>query len=334
MEEKAGEWFARREFGLSPAEQAEFDCWVSLDPRHATLMREFDETWSRMASAPGGETAPSLPCRPRRAWWLGGLAAAVTLMLAGMAAWQWPAVEPTAEAAQRFITTVGELRQVSLPDGSTLQLNTDSVVDVAFLQRERRLTLAQGEARFEVERDTTRPFLVAVGGIEIRALGTAFDIRRRADSVSVLLTAGRVQVRNGNGSSPPIVLDPGQRLTVSIAPSGEATGAFTITTLNTEELRRLAGWRNRSLEFVAQPLREMVAEFNRYNRHQLIIADEQLAGQRFGGGFAPGDYAALVQMLETYFGVLAERRGDETMLRLASPAVGRTDRGTADGRTP
>jgi transmembrane sensor len=64
------------------------------------------------------------------------------------------------------------------------------------------------------------------------------------------------------------------------------------------------------LKFEAVPLSEIVAEFNRYNRHQLVITDPDLAKQKFGGTFRPDGYNTLVHLLEQSFDVVADRHGD------------------------
>jgi transmembrane sensor len=74
-------------------------------------------------------------------------------------------------------------------------------------------------------------------------------------------------------------------------------------------------WQKRRLKFAATPLGEVVAEFNRYNSHQLVIADPALAAEPFGGAFAPNGHEALVELLQQSFGVVAERRASQTILR-------------------
>jgi len=85
------------------------------------------------------------------------------------------------------------------------------------------------------------------------------------------------------------------------------------------DLARVLAWQERRLEFVAAPLAEIVAELNRYNRTQLVVADAALAAQRFGGSFRADQPETLVRLLETRFGLRAERRGDETILRAGEP---------------
>jgi transmembrane sensor len=85
------------------------------------------------------------------------------------------------------------------------------------------------------------------------------------------------------------------------------------------EIRQTLAWQTRRLDFDATPLGEIVTEINRYNRHQIIVADPRLNERRFGGSFPATDYETFVRMLTADFAVVAERRGDETWLRLKGP---------------
>jgi transmembrane sensor len=83
---------------------------------------------------------------------------------------------------------------VTLPDGSVLQLNTDSVVETAYSPTERRVRLKKGEAFFSVAKNPQRPFWVDVGAVSVRAVGTAFNVRFRPEAVEVLVKEGKVSV--------------------------------------------------------------------------------------------------------------------------------------------
>ena len=85
------------------------------------------------------------------------------------------------------------------------------------------------------------------------------------------------------------------------------------------EVRQALAWQARRLDFDATPLSAIVAEFNRYNRHKLVVADPQLEAERFGGSFPAGDYLTFVRILEVNFGVVAETKGGETVLRRKVP---------------
>jgi transmembrane sensor len=93
----------------------------------------------------------------------------------------------------------------------------------------------------------------------------------------------------------------------------------TASALSDRDVAEALAWQRRRLEYVDAPLSEIIADFNRYNQHRLIIADPALASSRFGGAFPAGDYDSLLQLLEKSFGVQVERRDRETVLRLPLP---------------
>jgi transmembrane sensor len=93
-------------------------------------------------------------------------------------------------------TGVGEFQKLALPDGSVVDLNTDSKVDVTFTPSERRVQLAHGEAHFSVAKDPARLFVVEAHGVAVVAVGTAFAVRLRSESVEVLVCEGRVRVND------------------------------------------------------------------------------------------------------------------------------------------
>ena len=96
--------------------------------------------------------------------------------------------------AGRESTQVGEVRRLTLDDGSALALNTSSVLQVKFAADERRIVLRQGEASFQVAHDEDRPFVVQAGDVSVRAVGTAFSVRMRQQELEVVVTEGVVEV--------------------------------------------------------------------------------------------------------------------------------------------
>jgi transmembrane sensor len=239
---------------------------------------------------------------------------------------QWsPPVRPAPDYSVAAATDIGAMRKLNLPDGSSVQLNTDSAVVVRLTETERRVRLVRGEAHFQVAKNPARPFIVSAGAIAVRAVGTAFDVRLQPGAVEVLVTEGRVRVNHAaNGASllataAPTSDEPllvaGQR---AVVPTPVTTGACaTVVALDPAEIGQVTSWQSGRLEFVATPLASIVDEFNRYNRHKLVIADPGLAARRFGGSFSVGDHEELVRVLEAEFGVVAERGATATKLRLA-----------------
>lgn len=337
VESAAADWMVRVDQGLTAGEEQEFARWLAVDPRHARVFHALEATWNLMGHAAAASTSrPREPAPGRREprWRPITLAAAATLV-AGLFWWSQPpgVMRNHADAfALSASTDVGVLRELALPDGSAVQLNTDSEISVQFSAAERRVRLLRGEAHFAIARNPSRPFFVSASGVEVRAVGTAFNVRVRPTAVEVLVTEGKVRVDDPSGDSllhpaasatyspragaSPPVLTAGEKAIVEITPAARPAAA-PIATVPPQTIKQALAWRDRRLDFESTPLAEIVAEMNRYNRHKLVIADPRLAQERFGGSFPANDSEPLVRLLEGNFGVTAERRASETLLRLA-----------------
>jgi transmembrane sensor len=110
-------------------------------------------------------------------------------------------------------------------------------------------------------------------------------------------------------------MNPGDKAVIAVK-AAAAPAAAAMAVLSTREIEAALAWQKRSLDYADAPLAEIVADFNRYNQHRLVIVDPALAKRRFGGTFPAGDYRSLVHVLEETFDVVAERRERETILRL------------------
>ena len=196
--DEAARWLARRDRGLTPAEQDAYVQWLTADPRHAEILAQHAAAFERMMQLyhwQPGQSADANPdlFAPRRTlpWrrWSLSLAAAAALVLGGALLWREasPAVSP--EHPKSYLR-VNE-RQ-ALPDGSVVELKDGSRIVVEFSAVERRVQLT-GEAHFQVAKNST-PFVVVAGGVALKAVGTAFNVRLDAEAVDVLVTEGRVAV--------------------------------------------------------------------------------------------------------------------------------------------
>ena len=337
LEQAALDWFARCQRGLSAEEESQFEAWLTADRAHADLFNELAGTWQMLGHAAPASTdaletsgaKASVASRPKRsaAWrrWVLPVAAAAAVALAYFGYWR------PQHFASGAATEIGALRTLRLPDGSVVKLNTNSEIAVGFSPAERRIELLRGEASFAVAKNPARPFIVTAGGVAVRAVGTAFNVRLDPRSVEVLVLEGRVKVddtASGQSllaaaegtSAADAVLMPGQRAVVELAPpvpQRPAPSAAIVTALAAGEVQRRNAWQNRRLEFESAPLREIVAEFNRFSRHKLVIADATLGEQRFGGSFNADDSDGLVRMLRENFGVTVEQMDGVTVLRAA-----------------
>jgi len=324
IEAVAAVWLSLRDRGMSSAETTEFMRWLQQDPAHAAAFADLESAWrdvGRLAvvrsdadSPPDRDLlAPRPRPRRRRGPFVAALAAAAAVAVGIFIGHEATITRATA------VTTVGSFQKIDLPDGSVVQLNTDSALDFEFSGKTRQVRLRRGEAHFEVAKDPSRPFFVSAGGISVRAIGTAFNIRLRGADVEVLVTEGRIGVRSAESkkkreepaAAAALELSAGE---ITLVPQAQVAAAK-VTEIAAPQVRRTLAWQERRIEFDAMPLASVVAEFNRYNRCRLVISDRTLAAKPFTGVFRADEYQTFVRILETTFGVRAERRPDEIRLQ-------------------
>src|SRR6202040_1387699 len=128
---------------------------------------------------------------------LGGAAAAVCIAAAIVVGWMAWSHQGTS-----YRTAIGGIAAISMKDGSTVTLNTNSEIRVALNETERRVDLERGEAFFEVAKDHNRPFIVRVGDQRVIAVGTKFSVRREPNHVRVVVTEGRVRLEHSEPQHP------------------------------------------------------------------------------------------------------------------------------------
>ncbi len=322
IEAAAGAWLARRDRGLTAAEQDAYLQWLRDDPRHAAALARLEKTWGaldvlaewRPAHSP--RPNPDLLARPRwwRRWGIPSLAlAAAVVVVTGIF---WRQTKPAAGTAPapiaRGVRVIPQPERFTLDDGSLVDLNHGGKIETAFIAAERRVRLVRGEAHFTVAKNSARPFVVDAGAVAVRAIGTAFDVRREAAAVEVLVTEGKVAVEQpaghpGAAASTPLVA--GERAVVDTATPGAKP---VISPVAAGEIERALAWQGVRLEFADLPLGEALAEFNLRNRQQVIAADEATAKLVVAGNFRADNVEAFVRVLELSAVVTVERRADGT----------------------
>jgi transmembrane sensor len=334
---EAAAWVLRCDRGLTPAEQDAFSDWLAADPRHGAQLARHRRQWDRLDGLAqwqpehSGEPNPDLLAPPSR-WLLRFLPAAITLAAAaGLAVFLFhspssdPASPPEGAPALAKVASPTAAGPRVLEDGTVVELNGDAAITVQFTAAERRVRLERGEAHFSVTSNPARPFIVNAAGIDVRAVGTAFNVRVDTTAVEVLVTEGKVRLdaQTADASAPPAspaaplvpLLETRQRAVVSL---GAAPPPPQIDTLTAGEIERVLAWHHRLLNFTAAPLHEIVAEFNRRNTVQLVILDPELASIRISASFRSDNIEGFVALFEAGFGARAERRGDsEIVLRRA-----------------
>lgn len=169
--------------------------------------------------------------------------------------------------------------RVPLADGTIVTLNTDSMIEVSLLADIRAVSLRKGEVLFEVAKDAHRPFVVTTGGVRIRAVGTAFSVRRRAKGADVLVTEGVVESWVGDAKRRP------QRLQAGHRAAFEENGEQRLWPAGAKDVDRLLAWREGQIVLYGQTLGEAAEEFNRYNTRKIYVADTGLAAKKLIGRF-------------------------------------------------
>lgn len=295
----AARWAIRRNAGpLSPDEQREFDAWLAADAwREGALLRAeaalvYIERGPALFDAASTSSAPeedtTAPSRLGRRRFLAGGAVTGAAMATGVAG---VLLMPS---GQEFSTTVGEVRRLPLADGSIATVNTASRIAVALEPERRHITLEEGEAWFQVAHDAHRPFVVDVGSVRVRAVGTAFSVRRNPEGVDVLVTEGVVETWTEGHEATRTRIARGERSFV-------ATGTRAIVAVKAaDEIERALSWRDGGLALNGEPLSYAVAELNRYNHRKLVVEDPVLARMPIVGYFRtnePGDFARAVAPL-------------------------------------
>jgi transmembrane sensor len=243
----------------------------------------------------------------RRFW---PAAAAVTLLLIGSSCAYWLLDRIRGD---HYSTAIGGLRTLTLGDGSQVTLNTNTSIRVLLRDSERRIELDRGEAFFVVAKDRARPFVVDVAGQSVIAVGTQFSVRREADDVQVVVTEGKVnlaQAANG-GSAAPTALGAG-------AIAHTLSRKVIVTSHTAPEVQELLAWRRGFLSFHDTPLAQAVAEFNRYNARQIVIADTAIAGILVGGNFRPNNAESFLWLLQRGFPVDVEWGKERIVLKPAA----------------
>lgn len=318
----AADWLALHDRGLSAAEQDEFLQWLADDPRHGewfALHRGIVADFTALAQwrpEHSEEPNPDLLAPPRRRtiWRLAPVALAAAAALAMTFIWWRTGPAATAVAG-------AEPERRILEDGSAVEMNRGALVTTAFTPAARHATLVRGEAYFTVAKDATRPFVVRAGSVDVRAIGTAFSVRLDPTAVEVLVTEGTVAVGlpdipgaaanpvSDNPSTairiPTAELTAGQRATVSLVSAAPPS----VTTVTPAQIARHLTWQPQLLDFSSAPLAVAVAEFNRRNSVQFVLADAELGALPIVASIRSDNVEGFAKFLSAAPGVYLERRG-------------------------
>lgn len=301
----AADWLAREDArALTTAEQAELEHWLGRDTRHHGAYIRLRAVSARLDLL-RGQQVQNVPAWHR--W--GPVAAVVVLLLAAGLAWRGQPPSTPQVAAITYETAKGEMRRLTLDDGSVVEINTASRLRVAFSDGARQLWLDQGEANFQVARDPQRPFTVHTGGGTVTAVGTAFQILTDADAARVTVSEGTVSLRAGTLAAVPLTRNHEAHMTKTRI----VTRAMALP-----DMERRASWRDGRLVFAGETLADAAAEISRYSQ-QRIKVDSAVAQRRVGGIFRSTDAEGFAQAVAASLQLQVTRDADGTLTLEARP---------------
>jgi len=288
----AAHWCMRlHEEDCTGAEREAFAAWLKADPLHAFEYEAMLEIWDVADQLPPTAAPQVVALIPRRRnWQRYGMAAAISLLAVPVAGYLGWSLGWIPNAYQSFETS-NQLRQVTLADGSQVELNLGTQLTYSNYKDQRRVILKKGEAYFEVRHDAEHPFVVKAAEGQVRVTGTKFNVWMYQDQVRVTLLQGSVLVSSntthpGDGYR----LDPGMQARYK---SGDYEPQISQTYAQDANL----AWRNGKLVLDNLMLSDALPLINRYLERPALLADKSTGAIRIGGIYSTGEVQRLLTSL-------------------------------------
>lgn len=339
---EATEWlirFCEREV-VDRSARAAFDAWLRASPEHVRAYLDISALWEAMGSLNRHRRldakslieharcdsnvielsvtrAPERDSRPHgsRRLLLPLAACIVAAALMAGSLWWRMAYYPI------YATRAGERRTITLEDGSTVELDARSRIEVRFRSASRTIELQRGQAFFAVAHNPARPFVVIAGGTRVRDVGTVFNVNQRSNDTIVTVVEGRVSVslaktkQAGDAGSRqaqgrPVLLSAGNQIAVT---------PEEISIPRNIDIASATAWTEGRLVFESTPMSAVVEEFNRYALRPIWIDDPQINAYHVTGSFATSDSTGLVRFLVQRFDLIVREREDGTHLARQKP---------------
>ncbi|UPG91197.1 FecR family protein [Luteibacter aegosomaticola] len=312
--QQAAGWVIRLDAGdLTAPERAAFDAWLAADPTHGAALERARTTWRELdllasglndmesvghvTPAPGGAKGT----RPR-AVHAGGrtprkrrhpaLIAACALLVVAISAWQYPRVSIALRADAR--TAVGETQRIALVGGGVAQLDSGSAISLHDDAQWRDVQVLSGAVSFEVGHDDPRPFRVRAGRVVVTDVGTTFQLRLDGDATDVVVASGEVEVAA-----------PGGKVAVHSGESASLANDNKAPSVSPVDADAAMAWTRGRLMFVDRPLKDVIAELNRYYPGHIVLADDAAGDRRVSGVFRTNDPLAALRAIEANLGLHA-----------------------------
>ncbi|WP_285436033.1 FecR family protein [Pseudomonas sp. fls2-241-R2A-110] len=303
VRDDAARWFVRlQEPAMDLKEYRRFEAWLDEHPQHRDEFQLLEGLWTAADLVPAKrlQALCETPPTHRRRSLLARYAVAASVAAVALGLGLFSGLNHPAAYTAEFSTALGERRHVALPDGSVIDLNSRSRVQVRYEQDRRGVELTEGEAMFSVEHDSSRPFVVEAGSGKVTVTGTRFDVRRDLSQTRVAVEQGTVKVQ---GQGPDVVsLTAG--LGTQINAQGQVAAAYAV---NPAEL---TAWRSGKLVFNNASLSEVAAEVSRYRDKPLTVANDNVGHLRLTSVFKSDNTDALLKALPSILPVAVRTLDD------------------------
>jgi transmembrane sensor len=328
---EVAETFVKRACGeWSDEEQSRLEARCAADANYRHEFERFEKSWHAIGSHAESpelmklresalswirrENVNRWKGKPQRARpWLVAAAVAGIAVIAGIGI----QLSPYGYRPGLYTTGIGQQRELPLPDGSRVELDAATRLQVQFSDTARTIRLFEGQAQFSVAKDPTRPFRVQAGDRTIVAIGTVFTVEYFDQKVHVATVEGKVAVLDQQPAERAQWLAGAIQDSVSITAGEEvriaADGKLTKTA--NADISAATAWRDGNVIFRNEPLGEAVRRLNRYAPLRLKIADESLATLRISGVFEKGDSVAFARSVQAYYPVSVDSDSDAITLR-------------------
>jgi len=313
IEAEASRLLVRLNLDPDEAEREAICRWIDSSPTHAVAFARAEAAWESAerlkASAQDNPALVDLGPAERLPEPTGisnrMLAAAMIALFVFLAA--VGVTIRTLNDVDKYSTGIGEVKDITLSDGSRMHLNSDTTAEVRYTDNGRKVHIVRGEASFDVAHDTARPFDVEARSAMIRAVGTAFNVRMRQSLVELTVTQGTVQVRSGSATPHHVG-----------AGSGAVIRPRTIllTHLGKNVIDQRMAWREKMVELDGETIDQAVAEFNRYRDQPMLIGDARVSALRIGGRFRTTDSKEFLAALQVSLPIRAVAGQDGSIMLL------------------
>lgn len=325
----ASEWIVKlSNDAATEADHQSFALWLSKSPEHKAAYDQTANLWFDLGCVRyieadsshtledqpnAGEGRPIVTTSKSSSLWT-KLAEkrnfVASFALCALATMLFVSIEQAEPLSERsYATAVGEQQSTTLSDGSTIHLNTNTRLSVQYSDEQRLLTLSQGEAFFDVNKDPARPFVVQIPGGSVTAVGTAFNIEIDPQRTLVTVTEGVIRVQERNNSALPA-----QQL---LARQSDGVAVHPVKGLertDESDLEDVTAWRQQNLIFQNASLAQVVAELNRYSDRKIKIADASLAYEEINGVFKLDKPLETLQAIQTTLRLESKSQGQIILL--------------------